>query len=135
MENEWFERTKVVAYYLWECSDADDALSLWYAAEDIASFFEQSNILDVRMVDGIKQMGHGSEGYVWFVRHIAYRMYIHTNNPNDLDNWFLSERVLEISDWIENVIAMAEMLSRDSENAAQHVRSDSIRSFYESCGK
>ena len=65
MDNNWFEHTKLVAYYLWEHSGCENALNLWYASEDIASFFEQANILDTGMVDSIKKLGLGSEGYVW----------------------------------------------------------------------
>ena len=131
MESAWFEHTKITAYYLWECSGDGDALKLWYAAEDIASFFEQSKILDAQIVDGIKRMGSGSEGYIWFVRNLAYRVYLHTQNPNELDNWFLTERMLEIPAWLESITAMAAMLNKGDEDDMKHVRSDTVRSFYE----
>ena len=127
---DWFECTKISAYYLWEQTQCDNALLLWYAAEDIACFFEQANILDPNIVEGIRKLGPGSEGYVWFVRNIAFRLFLYTDNNNDLDNWFLVERLLGNSAWVQNLTAMASMLHADSSSTIKQVRSDMIRSFY-----
>ena len=136
MGNDWFERTKLAAYYLWEHTEkygisvSGNTLDLWYAVEDIAAFLEHANILSRDMVDGIVLLGPGSEGYIWFVRNLAYRLHIYTTNPNTLDNWFMVEQLLASKEWVENITAMATMINQDSENVAKQVRSDMVRSFY-----
>ena len=130
MDKDWFESTKIVAYYLWEYSGHDNALSLWYASEDIACFFEHANILDNGMVDSIKKLGTGSEGYVWFVRNIAYRLHVYTKNPNALYNWRLAEQLLNTPVWVQSTTAMAVMLNTDPDNTINQVHSDLVRSFY-----
>jgi len=130
MDKSWFECTKIVAYYLWEHTGYDNALDLWYAAEDIACFFEQANILDNEMVDSIVRLGTTSGGYIWFVRHIAYRLYLYTQNPDELTNWFLAERLISIPPWIEMLVDMATILSTDADSTMGQLRSDTVRSVY-----
>jgi len=130
IDKEWFDCAQMVAYYLWEQSGCENALDLWYAAEDIACFFEQANILDCQMADSIKKLGIYSEGYVWFVRNISYRLHIYSGNENELTNWFLVERLLSTAAWLENITAMAKMLRTDSGEIAEQVRSDIVRNFY-----
>lgn len=130
MGKDWFECAKISAYHLWEHTGCDNALHLWYAAEDIAAFFEQSNILEVQMVDGIKKLGPTSEGYIWFVRNIAYRLHIYTNNVNELDNWFLVEGLLDSGTWVESIVEMATMLNMDTGSTIKQVRSDLVRNIY-----
>ena len=131
MGHDWFEHTKIAAYYLWEHTGNENALELWHAAEDIACFFEQANITEVGMVDSIRKLGVGSEGYVWFVRNIAFRLYSYTRNPDDLANWFLVEGLLSASPWVDSIVTMADMLRKDSSATAEQMRSDQIRIFYQ----
>lgn len=131
MDNDWFECTKIAAYYLWEYSGCDKALNLWYAAEDIACFFEQANILDSGMVDSIRGLGLGSEGYIWFVRNVSYRLYVYTGNGHELTNWYLVEQLINTPAWVENVSAMAAMLRSNHENIIKQLRLDAVRYFYE----
>jgi hypothetical protein len=130
MEKNWFESTKIVAYFLWEHSGYDNALDLWYAAEDIACFFEQANILDTEMVDSIVGLGIASGGYIWFVRHIAYRLHLYTQTTDELINWFLAERLIAIPAWIESLTDMAALLRTDADDAVGQLRSDIVRSVY-----
>ena len=130
MAKNWFECTKTVAYYLWEYTEYENALDLWYTAEDIACFFEQGNILDVRMVENIKELDVDNEAYIWFIRNIAYRLHLYTNNPNELGNWFLVERLVSNPYWVQNLTDMAAMLSKDAVNTVGQVHSDIVRSFY-----
>ena len=130
MGSGWFEYAKMTAYYLWEHTGCEDALDLWYAAEDIASFFEQANILDAKMVEGIVKLGPGSEGYIWFVRNIAFRLHVYAKNSDDLANWYLVEKLLNTPAWVQSIVAMAFMLSADDIEAISQVRSDPVRSFY-----
>ena len=127
---DWFEYTKLAAYHLWEHTGCGSALELWHAAEDIASFFEQANILDEEMVAGIKSLGCGSEGYVWFVRNIAFRLHLYTGSHDDLANWFLVEHLIGNAAWVQNITAMADMLHTDASRAMGQVRSDMVRNFY-----
>ena len=131
MENDWFECAKLAAYYLWEHSGCENALNLWHAAEDIASFFEQANILDAGMVASIKKLGIGSEGYTWFVRNLAFRLHIYTKNPNELDNWYLAEGVLNSPVLIQNLTTMATLLKTNHDSTVKHLRSDLVRSYYD----
>jgi len=130
MERDWFENTKLVAYYLWENTAYDNALALWYAAEDIASFFEQANILDLEMVESIKRLGLASEGYVWFIRNIAFRLHVYTQNQSELTNWFLVERLLNVPEWTTSLTNMASILRTDTAGTVSQIRSDAIRIFY-----
>ena len=130
MEKNWFESTKIAAYYLWEHTGYENALDLWYAAEDIACFFEQANILDTEMIDGIMGLGTASGGYIWFVRNIAYRLHLYTQIPDEFSNWFLAERLLAIPPWIENLTDMAIILRTDANNTMGQLRSDIVRSVY-----
>ncbi|MCL1988573.1 MAG: hypothetical protein FWG64_11495 [Firmicutes bacterium] len=130
MHKDWFESAQIVSYHLWETMGYDNALDLWYAVEDIACFFEQSNIFSLEMVDSIKGLGVKSEGYIWFLRNISYRLYLYTHNVDELSNWFLIEKLLDNVPWVENLAAMAVMLRKDMESTAGHVRSHVVRSFY-----
>jgi len=108
--NEKFESTRVAAYYIWDRTQCDDALALWYAVEDIATFFKKSNILNAAIIGGIKEIGKEKEAYRWFIRHIAYRIYIYTGNEYELENWFLAEYLVESEEWIEQIIQLANLI-------------------------
>ena len=130
MSKDWFECAKVVTYYLWEHTGCENALNLWYAAEDIACFFEQANILDSGMIESIKGLGVGSEGYVWVIRNISYRLHVYTGNGHELTNWYLAEKLISTPAWTESLTAMASMLRSGSESIINQLRSDAIRYFY-----
>ena len=123
-----FNSTKVAAYHLWEDTACEDALNLWYCAEDIACYLEQSDITNRDTVEGIRNLGFRSEGYVWFVQNIAFRLHTHTGNPDELANWYAAERLLASDGWLENIIAVAQLFKQ--RNRFGEVRSEKIRSFY-----
>ena len=127
---DWFEHTKLASYCLWELTGYDGALDLWYAVEDIAAFFEQANIVEAGMVDSIRGLGPGSEGYVWFVRNIAFRLHVYTRNEDGLTNWFLVEQLLVNPTWVNNLTAMAALLKTNAGGAIKQIRSDMVRSLY-----
>ena len=129
-ENDWFECTKVVAYYLWEHTGCENALEMWCAAEDIACFFEQANILEDGMITSIKGLGVGSEAYVWFTRNVSYRLYVYTRNADHLTNWYLVEQLMNIPEVVQNLAYMAAMLRSDADATMRQVRSDTVRKFY-----
>ncbi|MDR2648574.1 MAG: hypothetical protein LBB94_02495 [Clostridiales bacterium] len=102
-----FDNTKRAAYFLWEYTRIDNTLRLWYCAEDIACFLEQSNILSLSQLEPIINLDTADPGYIQFVRHIAYRIYIYTGNSNAVLNWFTAEHLLENGEWRQALICMA----------------------------
>jgi hypothetical protein len=128
--NELFDHTKLAAYYLWEYTGSENALNLWYCAEDIACFLDQSNVLESGLADGILKQGVYSEMYIWFVRHIAFRLYIYTNNPDDKHNWYTAEHLLNDAAWVENITMMANILREGRGGMALGIRSDEVRAYY-----
>lgn len=126
----WFESTKLASYHLWEYTNHDNALDLWYCAEDISCYLEQANILDEGMMHSIQHLGVGSEGYIWFVRHIAYRLYLYSRNHDDLANWYTAEKLIEDLSWVKSITEMASMLRKDRHHAMEQLRSDQVKNFY-----
>ena len=131
MAKSWFECTRVVAYYLWEHTGCDNAFEMWCAAEDIACFFEQANILEQEMISSIKGLGAASEGYVWFMRHVSFRLYVYTNNPDHLTNWYLVEQLINIPELVQNLTEMATILRSNAKDAMGQLRSDTVRQYYD----
>ena len=132
MPGDLFECTKLAAYYLWEQTDCDQALHLWYCAEDIACFFEQSDILNLEALNIIINQETKEDSYIWFVRHIAFRLYVFTNIKDEFINWYAAERLLKSHGWIENALNMAMIMrfNKDKGIAMDGVRSDNVRAFY-----
>jgi hypothetical protein len=122
-----FENTKVAAYYLWDHTRCESALDLWYCAEDIACYFEQMGIRDSANVGSIKKLGVHDLGYIQFVRHVAYRIYIYTNQPDAETNWFAAERLLGVPEWVDSIIQMADALRNQHTG---NVRSENVRAYY-----
>ena len=126
----WFESTQLAAYHLWEYTNHDNALDLWHCAEDISCYLEQANVLDESMMQSIKCLGKGSEGYIWFVRHVAYRLHLYSRNHDDLANWYIAEKLIEDLSWTKSITEMAFMLRKDSGRAMGQLRSEQIKNFY-----
>ena len=133
MNDSLFDNTKLAAYFLWEHSGCDNALNLWYCAEEMACFFEQEEILDEKRVSGILQAGVNSAEYVWFVRHVAYRVYIYTNRTDDLANWYMAERLLYIGEWVRAITGMASIyrVEKNNHDFMNEVRSENVRGYYD----
>ena len=98
---------KLAAYHLWEYTHLDNTLRLWYCVEDIARFLKQSDILTIAQLDSILSQNVHDLGYIHFVRHIAYRIYIYTDNGDDLFNWLAAESLLGNREWKQSLIGMA----------------------------
>jgi hypothetical protein len=124
--NNLYERTKLAAYYLWDETGCDRALELWYCAEDAACFLEQSNITDSVTVYGITKLGRLSEAYIWFVRNIAFRLYVYTGETDELRNWYTAERLIGSEAWVGAVTGMAGLLRE----AGCEARSGEVRARY-----
>jgi len=132
-----FEHTKRAAYFLWEYTHVDNTLQLWYCAEDIACFLEQADILNESRLEAILALDVYDLGYIQFVRHIAYRIYIYTNNSDALFNWFTAERLLGNGEWREAVLFMAYTYStaKNMTGGLSCIHSVHIKSFYEACAQ
>jgi hypothetical protein len=123
-----YENTKVAAYFLWEQTQCESALDLWYCAEDIACYFDRKGIFTVSQVDDIKRLGVYNMDYVSFVRHLAFRIYIYTNRIDSETNWYAAERLLAVNEWIHALVCMAKMYHDDM---TDDVRSENIKAYYD----
>jgi hypothetical protein len=128
MNGDLFEKTKLAAYFLWEHTSCESALDLWYCAEDIACYFEQTGILSPSRVTSIKQLGVYDMAYIHFVRHVAFRIFVYTNHDDAEENWFAAERLLSISEWVNALVGMADTLHNQE---TEGVRNESVKAFYD----
>jgi len=133
MNDDLFENTKVAAYFLWEYTECPGALGLWYCAEDLAAYFERKNYHLPADVYSILRENVYDIRRVAFVRHIAYRIHVYTNNPNKLDNWFAAERLLNNGEWISSVCAIARVYHENKEDFSKltGVRSEYVKQRYQ----
>ena len=134
MEEMLLENTKLASYFLWEYTRGDDTLQLWYCAEDIACFLEQSDIICAKRLESILTLDVYDLGYIQFVRHIAFRIYIYTGNDDALFNWFTAEHLLGNGEWRSAVLYMASTYNRQKTVAGglSCIHSGRIKNFYES---
>ena len=133
MNEQIMDKTKQAAYFLWEYTQHDNPLNHWYCAEDIACFFEEYEIFDRAAMDAFVQGGKHDDTYIDFMRHIAFRIYIYTNQENPRTNWYAAERCAGNGEWCDAIVEMAR-LYRQEKNSADFVvslRSDKVRRFYQ----
>jgi len=133
MEETLFKNTKLAAYFLWEYTRLDNTLQLWYCAEDIACFLEQSDILSGEQLESILALNVYDLGYIQFVRHIAYRIYIYTGNDDALFNWYTAERLLGNGEWRQAVAYMASTygIQKTVAGGLSCIHSGHVKNFYE----
>ena len=131
-EPDLFENTRIAAYFLWEYTECENALDLWLCAEEIAWFFEQTDIIDVSHIGRILQTGRYDISYICFLRHIAYRIFLFTNRPDEWHNWFAAERLVNNHEWINAVTSMSNIFRKEKSNSSVmgDVRSDNVRAYY-----
>jgi len=129
---ELFNSTKLAAYFLWEATKCENALGLWHCAEEISSFLERSRIDSPAEIASILQRGKMDQGYIYFVRHIAFRIYLYTAREDALANWYDAERLVADANWQQAAVALA-LLYRGSKangDALADVKSDAVRAYY-----
>ena len=128
-----FENTKITAYFLWECTNCPNALSLWYCAEDVAAYFEKMNYLHPSLIREIMNEQPHNVRRISFIRHIAFRIYVYTQNENKLDNWFSAESLLGNDEWIMAICAIAKIYHDNKENFSRltGIRSEQVRQYYQ----
>jgi hypothetical protein len=133
METSLLESTKTAAYFLWETTKCDNTLELWNCAEDIACFLEQSDMLAPDRIIAVLDLGVYELGYIHFIRHIAYRIYIYTGENDSLRNWYGAEALVRNVEWRLAITRMAQIYNRDKYKAdgLSAIHSGHIKSFYE----
>ena len=124
--------TQVVSYFLWEYTMHDNALDLWYCAEDIAFYAEQFDMTQDNVLHQIKYTGKYDYGYVEFIRNISYRIYVYTRCKDSQTNWFLAEDLIENKEWVNELANMSAIYRKIRQNQldACIIRSDKIRNYY-----
>ena len=131
MEN-LFDATNKAAYHIWEASKNENALNIWYCAEDLASWFEKNGILSRQDVQNIRSQGNDSYEYTNLIRNIAFRVYIYTTNNNQLDNWFTAEVLVNGWTWVDSITDMAKYYSesKESDDFIKSLKSDTVKDYY-----
>ncbi len=107
MNNEVFEATKIAAYFLWEYTNHNNALKLWQCAENIAAYFKNEKLLDMKNVHKIIYLPVDDPAYINFVRNISFRIFVFTQNSDDKFNWFAAEKLILNSEWLLAIITVA----------------------------
>lgn len=132
MSDELFENTKLAAYYLWEYTGCDNALSLWYCAEDLAAYFERKNYLTHMDLSDILQESVYDMRRVSFIRHIAYRIFVYASNNDKLANWYSAERLTENKEWLAAVCKIASIYHEYKRDFTKltGVRSEQVKQYY-----
>lgn len=107
VKNVLAECTKTASYLLWENTRHDCALDLWYCSENIAFYFESNDIISIAALKEILKKSKYDFTYVEFVRKISFLIYLSTHNADSVFNWYVSERLLNDSEWCNAIVKMA----------------------------
>jgi hypothetical protein len=89
-------------------------------------------ILNADRVMAIRQLGVYDPAYIHFLRHVAFRIYIYTDQPDAESNWMIAERLLVNPEWVMALVAMASIYKSEKNNKdfIKDVRSDNVRAYY-----
>jgi len=133
MNMDLFNNTKLAAYFLWETTRCENALSLWYCAEDIASFLERYEIKSEAEISSILRQGVTDPGYVHFMRHIAFRIFVYTNRDDADANWYAAETLAANIEWRRAAVEVARIYGECEKGSGtlNGVKSDAIREYYQ----
>lgn len=132
MKEKLYDSIRITAYFLWEYTQNENALGLWCCAEDLACFFQKSNIVTDEDLQSILNLGRYSSTYVTFVRNISYRIFLYTHCKDTMRNWLLTEKLLENYEWKNSVVTAAMVYNniRCDLNLIKCIRCESIRNYY-----
>lgn len=133
MKEKLSKSTEVASYFLWEYTKHPSALNLWYCAEDIGFFLEKKEIVDSDVILGFVRRPKDDPTYIAFIRQIAYRIFIFTNDQDHLKNWYVSERLASNGEWIAAISKVAKfysLLREGNTEMADSIRSDRIKRQY-----
>jgi len=95
-----FDDAKKAAYFIWEYTKCENAISLWHCAEDIADFFASCGMISTEDILNFARKEKYSLEYISFVRHIAYRLYAYTGRDDETANWFDAEKLINNAEWV-----------------------------------
>lgn len=113
MDKKVFESTKLVAYFLWEYTNCSNALFLWNCAEDIIKYFKSEAVFDSQDIQKIICLPPVSSDYINFMRNIAFRIFIYTNNYDDKFNWFVAEKLIFNSECLSAILKISVFIGDD----------------------
>ena len=132
MDTNIFANTKVAAYFLWEYTNNENAMSLWYCAEDFGYHLETHHILTIEDLQNILKKGHDDFEYIYLVRNLAFRIYIYTNQEDSLTNWFTAEHLLSNEEWCSAMVNLANSYRQNKGNLSNlnSIRLEKIRQYY-----
>ena len=107
MDKEIFESTKLAAYFLWEYTNCDNALSSWQCAENIAQYFKNENLFCSESIFSVIRLPKNNFSYINFIRQIAFRIFIYTKNNDDKANWYAAEKLIFNREFLLAVLNVA----------------------------
>ncbi len=128
-----FDSVRVVSYFIWEYTSHENALSLWYCAEDMACFLEGKKILDPSFFRRFRTMDKNDQEYIDFVRHIAYRLFVYTGRHDRLANWFAAEKLICNHEWCVAICKTATIFeeNKGDESFISGIGSARVRDYYD----
>lgn len=132
MKNQLFENTRRLAYFLWEYTNCENALSLWYCSEDLTSYFEINSITSMESLQDLLDKGKKDPAYIAFIRNIAFRLYLYTGQINQKHNWYLAESLASNIEWCRMLVESAAIYSNiiNENDILKSIRSDTVRNYY-----
>lgn len=132
MNKELLENTKVATYFLWEYTRSDNAMDLWYCAEDMAYYFETNRIEKMEDIYAVLKKGKNSFEYINIIRNLSFRIYLYSKNEDCLSNWYVAERLFSNSEWCGAVINMANEFRKNKGKAESlnGIHLETVRQYY-----
>lgn len=109
----------VVSYFLWQYTDHENALDLWNCTKDIVKCLESDEINHLEDVMEIRSKSKYDYAYIRFVRNIAYRIYVFTNNKDSATNWHTAEKLIRNEEWVTELINLVHISRELKEKNSQ----------------
>lgn len=94
MNNQIFDATKLIAYFLWEYTGNKNTIMMWRCAESICQYVKNQGLCSHNKLQEIIRLPRQNDIYKNFVRGIAYRIFLFTENSNEKTNWFCAEKII-----------------------------------------
>jgi hypothetical protein len=86
---------------------------------------------EMSLVEALKNEGEGI-GYEDIVRGVAFRFSFYSGYKDADSNWYLTERLLQDSEWRQLITQAAEIFShkKNEPDFCDHIRSERVREYY-----
>jgi len=125
-------RIQSAAYLHWEETGSGSALEHWRCVEDIVCFIEMKNLLSEESFMSALRNENGNVCYEELVREIAYLLSFYSGHKTAEDNWYLTERLLQNSEWRQMITQAAEIYAeqKGDPDFFDHIRSERVREYY-----